>query len=62
MKSYKGVYYEKLQKVIIDENTEYLIDKILRVRRNGNSHMYLISWKGYPKKFNSWVKEEFVKK
>lgn len=58
-----GVYYEnELQKVILDTNTEYLIDKILRVRRKDDSRLYLIKWKGYPKKFNSWVKEDLIKK
>lgn len=58
-----GVFYElEIQKVIIDENTEYLIDKILRVKRNGNSRSYLVKWKGYPEKFNSWVKEALITK
>lgn len=58
-----GVFYEyELQKVILDKNTENLIDKILRVKRNGDSRSYLVKWKGYPEKFNSWVREELIKK
>lgn len=58
-----GVFYEnELQKVILDQNTEYLIDKILSVKRRGNSRLYLVKWKGYPEKFNSWVREALIKK
>lgn len=58
-----GTFYEnEIQKVILDENTEYLIDKILRVKRNGDSRFYLVKWKGYPESFNSWVREELIKK
>jgi transposase InsO family protein len=53
-----GVFYEKeIQKIIVNEKTEYLIDKIIKTRdRQGIRESY-VKWRGYPDKFNSWVKD-----
>jgi len=33
------------------------IDRILKTRKRGGKIQYLVSWKGYPSKFDSWVDE-----
>ena len=33
------------------------VDRILKTRKRGGKIQYLVSWKGYPSKFNSWVDE-----
>ncbi|CAF1104621.1 unnamed protein product, partial [Brachionus calyciflorus] len=56
----EGRFYEQeLQK--INKNEEiYQIDKIIRKRKKNNKLEYFVSWIGYPKSFNSWVKKEDV--
>ena len=52
----EGKFYEnELQK--INKNEEiYSIDKIIRKRKRNNQEEYFVSWLGYPKSFNSWIK------
>jgi hypothetical protein len=59
----EGVFYEKeVQKVIINEDTNYLIDKIVQTRyRNGIREAY-VKWRGYSDKFNSWIVYTKIKK
>jgi Integrase core domain len=58
-----GVFYEpEVQKVIFDENTEYLIDKIIKTRTKLGRKQSYVSWKGWPEKFNSWIDTKEIKK
>ena len=53
-------YSEHLQKVELPEF--YLVEKVVRTRRTrGGKKEYLVKWRGYPDKFNSWVKESDIK-
>ena len=56
----EGTFYEsELQKVV--ENEKYKIEKIVRSRRRkGQEKEYLVKWKYWPAKFNSWVKSSEV--
>lgn len=36
------------------EQEEYVVEKILRRRRQGGQYRYFIKWKGYPDEDNSW--------
>lgn len=58
-----GTFYEnEIQKVIIDENTAFTIDKIIKQKRVGRSLKLFVKWRGYPKQFNSWIDAKFILK
>ena len=53
-----GVFYEEeLTKFTINKQTEFLIEKVLKRRKN----KVLVKWKGYPASFNSWVSRKNLK-
>ena len=35
----------------------YRIEKVLRRRTRGGTKEIYVKWRGYPKEFNSWIKE-----
>jgi hypothetical protein len=52
-----GTFYERqLNKGF--EQRVYLIEKVIRSRKRGGLKQYLVRWKGWPAKYNSWVGEE----
>jgi len=54
----EGSFYRKeLQKVIIDDNEEYIVEKILK---KDGSNVY-VKWRGWPNKFNTWMPSKDVK-
>ena len=59
-----GFFYEqelsRVRKNLADEIFE--IDKILRTVGKGAQKRHLVSWKGYPTKFDSWVNATDIKK
>ena len=56
-----GTFYEKeLEKVIIDDKTEYKIDKIIKEEKMNGVDGFIIQWLGWGKAHNSWVKAENV--
>ncbi len=58
----EGSFYEQeLQKVIKEDNI-FRVERILRRKKKGRDTFYLVKWKGYPDKFNSWVHERDVQK
>lgn len=51
-----GIFYEsELQKVFVDENTTYRIEKVLKQRTMNRRKESLVKWLGWPTKFNSWI-------
>ena len=55
-----GYFYEpELQIAYLDNDIIYKIEKILK-KRTRNKTKELFKWKGWPKKFNSWILEESV--
>jgi len=58
----KGRFYEpEIQKVLKSANEQFDISRIIRTRKRDGKIQYLVSWKGYPSKFDSWVDELVVK-
>ncbi|XP_031355211.1 uncharacterized protein LOC116179553 [Photinus pyralis] len=59
----EGTFYEEeLQVVTLDENTVFKIDEILEEKGRGKNKKYLVKWKGYSEKFNSWISASELKK
>ena len=56
-----GIFYEQeLQKV--SEPDAYKIEKIIKRKKDKNGNcIHFVKWKGYPKKFNSFVNEEDIR-
>ena len=56
-----GIFYQQeLQKV--SEPDAYKIEKIIKRKKDKNDNwIYLVKWKGYPEKFNSFVNEEDIR-
>ena len=54
-----GRFYEdEIQPVTKEDDGEYIIERVLKTRRKKNGKIeYLIKWRGYDDKFNSWVNE-----
>lgn len=50
-------YREELQPVKQNEDRIYPVEAVLAVKGRGKRRRYLVKWKGYPAKFNSWVRE-----
>ena len=48
-----GFYEKELQ--LVHDNEEYRIEKVLRRKRVNGKQLYLVQWKGWPSKFNSWI-------
>ena len=58
----EGVFYDyELQKVTRDKEA-YVIDKILKKKKEKGVFKYFVSWRGYPPSFNSWITENDIDK
>ena len=58
--SIKGRFYElEIQKVLKsdDDDEHFDIDRVIKTRKRNGKIQYLVSWKGYPRIFDSWVDE-----
>jgi len=52
----QGVFYEsELQKIDMDDEPPFIIEKIIKTRQNKGKTDYLVRWRGYPPKFDSWI-------
>lgn len=54
-------YGAELQKIKFDPNAEFKIDKVIKSKGKGASKKLLVSWRGYPPAFNSWIFEKDLK-
>ena len=53
-----GSFYEpELQKVEVDKDQIFKIDKVLQTKTKNKIKMHLVSWLSWPKKYNSWIKD-----
>ncbi|XP_067204506.1 uncharacterized protein [Linepithema humile] len=52
-----GIFYEqelaRVEKNLQEE--EFIVDRVIRSRGRGNNKQVLVSWRGYPSKFDSWI-------
>lgn len=55
-------YPEELQKVYVNSDTLWQIEKILSRRTVDKQKQVLIKWKGYPAKFNQWIPRDQISK
>ena len=53
-------YGLEFQLANLDENTIYKIEKIKSRRKRTGINEVLVKWKGWPKKFNSWMPESNI--
>jgi len=55
-----GIFYEaELQKINKIDNV-YIVEKVIKTRKTKGKTEFLVKWRGYPEKFNSWV-ENLIK-
>jgi hypothetical protein len=58
----EGTFYEKELQKVINKDQVYEVQKVLKTRKTNGETEYLVNWKGYSSKFNSWIKEsDFLK-
>ena len=55
-----SVYRSELKETTLPEY--FVIEKILETKQIGKTKLIFVKWRGYPVKFNSWVKYDTVKK
>ena len=53
-----GTFYEKELQLSIKDNKIYEFDSILKKRKRRGRVEFLVSWSGYPEKYNSWITEK----
>ena len=50
----------ELQRVDKDENSLWIIDKVLRKRRRGGKTQLFVHFQGWPDRYNIWVAERDI--
>ena len=51
----KGAFYsDELQVVSRPDDSLFDVERIARTRKTAGKVQYLVKWRGYPDKFNSW--------
>jgi hypothetical protein len=56
-----GTFYEEeLQSIIKNKNSVYRVESVLKIRHNKGRREAFVAWKGWPKKFNSWIPYENI--
>lgn len=54
----EGSFYSYEIQVVSRNEEVFIIDEVIRQKRQGNRRMYLVKWRGYPSSFNSWITEQ----
>ena len=58
----EGTFYQQeLEKVHVDDNTIFKIDKILKKRKRRGVRESLVRWLYYPAKFDSWLSDREIR-
>ena len=58
----EGSFYRQELQPVERTNEKYIIDHIVRQRRQGGKKCYLVHWRGYPSSMDSWVKQEDIER
>jgi len=54
-----GTWYElELQPVTVDASGVFTVNEVLRTKRVRGKKQHLVSWMGWPSKFNSWITDD----
>ena len=53
-------YEEELQALTKDIQSVYKIEQVLKTRIRQAVKEFFVKWLGWPKKFNSWIKESYI--
>lgn len=56
----EGSFYRHEIQPIIQENEEFLVEKIIRRQKRDNVQWCLVKWRGYPSSMNSWVRKSDI--
>ena len=51
----KGSFYNDELQIVVKLDALFDIERILKTRKRAGKVEYLVKWRGYPNKFNSWV-------
>lgn len=54
-------YQSELQKAIVNADTQYTVEKVVRKRKRNNETEVLVKWLGWGRKFNSWIPQSQLK-
>ena len=57
----EGSFYAHEIQVVDQSEEVFIIDRIIRQKREGNVRKYLVKWRGYPDSFNSWVTDADIR-
>ena len=61
-----GIFYKEELNLVgkerLSQNQEFLVKEVIKSRGRGVNKEVYVSWVGYPKKFNSWIKASDVNK
>ncbi|XP_072757016.1 uncharacterized protein [Anoplolepis gracilipes] len=52
-----GIFYEQ-ELALVKKNLqeeEFIVDRVIKSRGRGDNKQLLVSWRGYPSKFDSWI-------
>ena len=52
-----GSFYREEIELVIHDDEEYIVEKVIRTQKRGNEKWCLVKWLGYPSSMNSWVRK-----
>ena len=55
-----SAYEQEIQHVIKSPDSKWKIDEVLKEERRNGKPYYFVSWKSWPKKYNSWVSADDI--
>ncbi|XP_070171427.1 uncharacterized protein [Polyergus mexicanus] len=58
-----GIFYEQELASVVKNlrEEEFIVERVIKSRGRGNNKQLLVSWQGYPSKFDSWIPASSLK-